>query len=246
MVYTQGDSTLFSIPNGMLGREMLLVSRIARTATNIGYGGEETNESVVRWERQGDRILLRTVSYLNVADSTLPISKAVRAANFEPIIASLPIAAYNGDTTAVIVDVTKFYASDVTLLGLQRGRKEQYQVRRLDDSRSFISSARSYPTNIEVRSVLTYDAGWPPSNQETGTITLEMAHSMVLPAAVPMQARLYDERVGFFRLDQVDYGRDVQRGDAALHHPLAARAQGHGGVPAGRAGGAHQADRLLH
>ena len=213
VVYTQGDSTLFSIPNGMLGREMLLVSRIARTATNIGYGGEETNESVVRWERQGDRILLRTVSYLNVADSTLPISKAVRAANFEPIIASLPIAAYNGDTTAVIVDVTKLYASDVTLLGLERGRKEQYQVRRLDDSRSFISSARSYPTNIEVRSVLTYDAGRPPSNQETGTITREMAHSMELLPAVPMQARLYDERVGFFRLEQVDYGRDVQRAE---------------------------------
>lgn len=52
IVYAQGDSTFFSIPDSMLGRQMLLVSRIARTATNIGYGGEETNETVVRWERR--------------------------------------------------------------------------------------------------------------------------------------------------------------------------------------------------
>ena len=48
VVWTQGDSTFYEIPNAALGRQMLLVSRIARTATNIGYGGEETNESVVR------------------------------------------------------------------------------------------------------------------------------------------------------------------------------------------------------
>jgi hypothetical protein len=213
VIYSLGDSTLFEIPNAMLGREMLLVSRIARTARNIGYGGEQTNETVVRWDRQADRILLRTVSYLNVAADSLPISRAVRAANFEPIVASLPIAAYNADTSAVIVDVTKLYASDVPLLGMERSRREQYQVRRLDENRSYLAAARSYPQNVEVRAVLSYDAGKPPSNQETGTITLEMAHSMVLLPETPMQARLYDERVGFFRVDQVDYGRDVQRAE---------------------------------
>lgn len=211
IVYQQGDSTFFSIPDSMLGRQMLLVSRIARTATNIGYGGEQTNESVVKWDRQGDRILLRTVSFLNVADDSLPIAKAVEAANFSPVIASLPILAYNKDTSAVVVDVSKLYATDIPLLGLDRGRREQYGVRRLDDQRSYIATARSYPKNIEVRSVLSYDASKPPSNEETGTITLEMAHSMVLLPAKPMAARIWDQRVGYFRIDQTDYGREEQR-----------------------------------
>jgi hypothetical protein len=211
IVYQQGDSTFFSIPDSMLGRQMLLVSRIARTATNIGYGGEQTNESVVKWDRQGDRFLLRTVSFLNVADDSLPIAKAVEAANFSPVIASLPILAYNKDSSAVVVEVTKLYSTDIPLLGLDRGRREQYGVRRLDDSRSFIAAARSYPKNLEVRSVLSYDASKPPSNAETGTITLEMAHSMVLLPARPMAARIWDQRVGYFRIDQTDYGREEQR-----------------------------------
>lgn len=211
VVWTQGDSTFYEIPNAALGRQMLLVSRIARTATNIGYGGEETYESVVRWERQGDKVLLRTVSYLNVADSTLPISRAVRAANFEPIVAALPIAAYNADTTAVLVDISKTYTSDVALFGLEKGRREAYQVRRLDENRSYLSAVRSYPQNVEVRAVLTYDAGKAPSNQETNTITVEMAHSMVVLPAVPMQARRCDNRVGYFSIDQTDYGIDAQR-----------------------------------
>jgi Met-zincin/Domain of unknown function (DUF5117)/Domain of unknown function (DUF5118) len=211
IVFSQGDSTFFQIPDSLLGRDMLLVTRIAQTATNIGYGGEELNEGVVRWSRQADRILLRRVSFLNVADDSLPIAKAVEAANFEPIVAALPIQAYNPDTTAVLVDVSKLYSGDVPLFGLDRGRRDSFGVRRLDESRSYLQSARSYPRNLEVRAVLSYDASKPPSNQETGTITLEMAHSMVLLPEQPMHARLWDERVGFFRIDQTDYGRDDQR-----------------------------------
>ncbi|MEO8634728.1 MAG: zinc-dependent metalloprotease [Gemmatimonadales bacterium] len=211
VVYVQGDSTFFEIPNALLGRDMLLVSRIARTATKIGYGGEETNEGVVRWERQGDKILLRTVSYLNVADDSLPIARAVEAANLTPIIAALPIVAYSGDSTATLIDISKLYTGDIPLFGLDRGRRETYVVRRLDDNRSYLAAARSYPRNIEVRAVLTYEAGKPPSNQETGTITLEMSHSMIILPEHPMQARVWDERVGFFRIDQTDYGRSEQR-----------------------------------
>jgi hypothetical protein len=211
IVFTQADSSFYEIPNAMLGRDMLLVSRIARTATNIGYGGEEINDGVVRWSRQADRILLRSVSFLNVADDSLPIARAVEAANFEPIIASLPVLAYNKDSSGVVVDITKLYSGDVALFGLDRGRKETFGVRKLDDTRSFLLSARSFPQNVEVRTVLSYDASKPPSNEETGTITLEMSHSMVLLPAKPMQERLWDERVGYFRIDQTDYGRDDQR-----------------------------------
>jgi hypothetical protein len=86
-------------------------------------------------------------------------------------------------------------------------------VRRLDSDRSYIASANSYPENIEVRHVLTYDATQVPANGSTGSISLEMAHSMIKLPEDPMQPRLWDDRVGFFSLTQNDYGLDVQRAE---------------------------------
>jgi Domain of unknown function (DUF5117) len=52
---------------------------------------------VVKWERRGDRILLRSVSYDVVADPGSPISKAVDAANYNPIVAAFNIEAIGKD-----------------------------------------------------------------------------------------------------------------------------------------------------
>ncbi|MCH8145629.1 MAG: zinc-dependent metalloprotease [Gemmatimonadetes bacterium] len=211
IVHWVDEKLYFEIPNDMLEREMLLVSRIARTATSIGFGGQKTNTQTVRWQRHNDDVLLRIVSYVNVADDSLAISAAVENANFEPIIKSFDIKAINDDSAAVVIEVTPLYATDVPVLGLQSQRRTQYGVRRLDTSRSFPSSAKSFARNIEVRSVLTYEATKAPSNASTGTVSLEMNHSMILLPDEPMQPRLWDDRVGFFSITQNDYGRDEQR-----------------------------------
>jgi hypothetical protein len=210
-VHTLGEKLYYEIPDSLFDREMLLVTRISQTAGNIGYGGEQANSQVVRWQRHGDRVLLRTVSHQNVASDTLPIHMAVKNSNFEPIVRAFPIEALTPDSSAAVIEVSALFARDVPGLGLQQSRREQYKVRRLDDTRSFVTSARTFPQNIEVKSVLTYEAGAPPSNAETGTISLAMNHSMILLPKEPMKPRLWDERVGFFRVRQVDYGLDEQR-----------------------------------
>ena len=126
------------------------------------------------------------------------MSCAVRNSNFEPIIGSFAVAARNDDSTASVIEVTGLFTKDVPTFGLSSGRREAYRVRRLDESRTYLASARSYPRNIEVRNVLTYDAANPPSNSSTGTISLEMNHSMVLLPDDPMMPRYCDDRVGFF------------------------------------------------
>jgi hypothetical protein len=84
-VHRIDEKLFYEIPDSLLSDEMLLVSRIAATADDIGYGGEKANTQVVRWQRQDDNILLRIVSYENVADENKPIYEAVRNANGEPI-----------------------------------------------------------------------------------------------------------------------------------------------------------------
>ncbi len=66
----------YEIPDSLLSREMLLVSRIAETQDEIGYGGEKLNTQVVRWQKKDDKVLLRHVSYENVASDSLPRSSS--------------------------------------------------------------------------------------------------------------------------------------------------------------------------
>lgn len=210
-VHRVREKLFYEIPDSALTKEMLLVSRIARTHTDIGYGGEKANSQVVRWERQGDDILLRLVSYESVASEDHPIYEAVRNANFEPIIASMDVEARNADSSASVIDVTSLFTKDVDVLGLQNSRRETFKVKSLDEDRSFINWAKSFPTNVEVRHTLTYEADEPPANESSSTISLEMNQSMVLLPADKMKPRACDERVGYFNVEMVDYGADTQK-----------------------------------
>ncbi|MYH08105.1 MAG: DUF5117 domain-containing protein, partial [Rhodothermaceae bacterium] len=207
------DKLYFEIPDSLLGAEMLLVTRTAATMNNLGYGGMKTSTQVLRWEKQDKKIMLRIVSFENVADEDEPIYNAVRNSNFEPILRAFDIETLNDDSTATVVEVTDLFTSDVPSLGLPSFRREMYRVRRLDPDRTYISSANSYPLNIEVKHVLSYDAAQPPSNASAGTITVEMNQSMILLPTDPMQPRLCDQRVGFFSVTMTDYGRDAQKAE---------------------------------
>jgi hypothetical protein len=210
-VHRVDEALHYEIPNEMLGRELLLVSRVARTVTDLGYGGQKTNTQVVRWTRKDDRVLLRVVSYENVAADTLPVYQAVQNSNLEPILASFDIEALSEDSGAVVIDVTDLYEGDIPALGVGGSARERFGIRRLDTDRSYIEWARSFPENVEVRHVLTYEAQDPPSNGSTNTITVEMNQSMILLPADPMTPRPWDWRVGFFRVVQTDYGKEAQK-----------------------------------
>jgi hypothetical protein len=212
-VYEDDGSFFYEIPDTLLGREMLMVSRITKTADGIGYGGERFGNQVLRWERRQDDILLRRVSFENTASDTLSIYEAVQNSNFEPIIMTFEIKALNEDSTGTVIEVTDLFESDVPALGLEQRERREYQVRRLDGSRTFIESVKSFPENIEARHLLTYEASEPPSNSSTGTISLEINHSMILMREEPLQSRVYDQRVGYFSVTKRDYGLDVHRAE---------------------------------
>ena len=129
--------------------------------------------------------------------------------NFEPVVYSFDIEADTTDSTGLLIDVTKLYTSDVPLLsGMSSFQRRNFQVRRLDGSRSFIERMASYPKNVEVRHVLTYDAAKPPADAVTGTISLEVNQSMILLPEEPVTPRNWDQRVGYFSIAQYDYSSD--------------------------------------
>jgi len=206
------DKYLFEIPDSLLEREMLMVTRIAKnTSNNRSFGGQKANTKVLRWQKKGKQILLRVVSHNVVADEELPVHEAVENSNFEPVLFTFPIKAFSVDKKATVIDVTDLYATDVKALGLPDFVRKGYKITRLDTQKSFIDSIKSYPLNIESRHVKTYSAGAPPSNSSTGTVTVEMSNSMILLPEVPMKRRIFDERVGWFTSSQIDYGSEAQK-----------------------------------
>lgn len=213
-VHLIGDDLYYEIPFDRMGEEFLLVSRISKTPDGAGYGGSKSNTSVVRWQRRADRVLLRLVNHSNVADPNVPMADAVAASNFEPVVMAFDIEAMSPDSSAAVIDVTPLFTTDVPLLGLQAGRRTQYGVRRVDGERTFVEWARAFPTNVEVRRVLTYEATEAPSNAAANTVSMEMNHSMLELPSNPMEPRLCDPRVGFFSVNQTDFGLDTQKATA--------------------------------
>ncbi|MCS6808255.1 MAG: zinc-dependent metalloprotease [Bacteroidota bacterium] len=206
------EKLLYEIPNKLLGKEMLLVTRQAKTPA-VGYGGESVNEEVVRWERKYNRILLRAVSYVNVAADSLPIAKAVKNANFEEIIASFPIQAISKDSSGVVIDVTPMFTTDIGILTPRKAIRDQYRITSLDANRTYIEYARSFPENIEVENVLTFNAEAAPQNPSSRTMSFTMHHSMIKLPDTPMMARYADPRVGWFTFTRTDYGLPTQKAE---------------------------------
>jgi Met-zincin/Domain of unknown function (DUF5117)/Domain of unknown function (DUF5118) len=208
ILHQLGEKLFYEIPRVQLNKEFLLVVDYAATPEGTRYGGENLDSRVVRWQRVGTRVLLRSVSYDLVADSSTPVSRAVRLSNLEPVLMSFDVAAFspNADSNLVI-EVTKLYTTDVPELTARR----VFRLRRLDPARSFVESARSFPTNIDVKALHTFENDSVPNDRGLGTMSFEMHYSMVRLPEHPMARRLCDNRVGFFAVRQIDYGVESHR-----------------------------------
>lgn len=213
-----GEKLYFEIPMDLLGKDMLLVSRIAGVPSGFGGGyvnaGSKTNEQVVRWYKRGDHIDMKVISFEDQSDIESPIYKSVAANNFFPILFSSKIAAYGPDSKTVVIEAGGLFEEDIAAInGISPGLKKRYKVKKLDKSRSYIESAHAYPKNVEIKHVMTYEAEEPPERDQAGTISMQMNQSMILLPEDRMQPRLADPRVGWFTVQKYNYNSEELKAD---------------------------------
>ncbi|MBI1722325.1 MAG: zinc-dependent metalloprotease [Gemmatimonadetes bacterium] len=214
IIHRIGEKLFYEIPRSLFSREFRLVADQRGTVRGVGYAGEQVSARVVRWERIGNRVLLRLVSYAMRADSNLPVSRAVNLSNQAPIIMSFDVAAWSPDDSNAVVEVTRLFTTDVAELNV---RQNGVRVRRLDSARSVIERARSFPRNVEVSALQTFEVDSVPLplgrgyDRSVNSLTMLMNYSMLLLPEHPMMARLCDNRVGFFSVSFEDYGSDEAR-----------------------------------
>ena len=217
------DKLYYEIPVSEFGGEFIWVTQIARTQTSYGYGGLQAQNRVVRWDKHDDSILLRNMEYNLRADDGTPEAIAVAASTVPAIIKKFDVVAYAEDGAAVI-DVTGLFMDDVPEFS---PKVQLRDVQGMDKSRSFFTSVKAFPLNIETRVLATFSRS--PSNpfqersdrvpaprrsdRTLGSVTVELHHSMVKLPDDPMMPRHWDARVGFFSVGYEDYSSDSHEVD---------------------------------
>lgn len=216
------DRWYFEIPDSMINREMLVVTRLAKVPAGVKvgnqqYGGEELNEQVWKWERRGKQIFIRVPSYATKADPKSDMSESVKNSNLDQILASFDVKAYNKDTTGVVIDVTDFYNGDIMAIGATDQIRKMYKVTMYDATRSYIDTVKTFPINIEVKTAKTYRALESPTDNSNAAVTFEFNTSMLLLPKIPVKARIMDSRVGYFGQSQIDYGTNAQKAERTAY-----------------------------
>jgi hypothetical protein len=219
--YKVENDYFFEIPDSVLGRDLLVVNRIAKAAANsrkgfFGYAGDQIGENVIRFEKgPNNKILLKTVSYSERSKDSTGMYFSVLNSNIQPILASFDIKAYHKDsiqkTRYPVIEITDFVNSDNSVLFFDEGLKRSIGLGNLFSDRSYIDTIKAFPMNIEISTVKTYDQKAQSPNEVPGDpLTYVLNSSLVLLPKVPMKPRFYDPRVGYFTTNYTDFDKNPQ------------------------------------
>jgi len=231
IVHKVDDKYYFEIPDSVMNREIMAVTRFVRVPANGGvgratYGGELTNQQTVAFERgPSNNVFMRVITLVNVADTSNAIYQAVNNSNLNAIAAAFPVAAYTKDSSAVVVDVTEFFKGDNQVVSISPQAKRSFNLSSIATDRSYVQNIRSFPLNTEIRTVKTYNstpaspfgATSPtptssiPAANAAGAVTIELNTSMIMLPKKPMVIRYWDRRVGFFPEDFTSFSDNQQR-----------------------------------
>ncbi|WP_209390589.1 zinc-dependent metalloprotease [Chryseobacterium sp. RR2-3-20] len=223
-VHKVEDKYYFEIPDSVLKKEFLLVTRLTKAAAgmrsgNSGYAGDQIGQEVIAFEKgPKDKILLRSISFVDYAkDSTSDMYNSVTRNNVQSIIKSFDIKAYGINKNSSVIEVTDILNSDNELTSFSVYTKENYRIGSFQKDMSFINFVKSFPTNVEINTTKTFarTAGRAnPLIKETpkvsGNYTVEINSSFVLLPENKMQPRFFDPRVGYFTVGYTDFDLDPQ------------------------------------
>lgn len=208
IVHKVGERYFFEIPNSLLEKEILVVGRLAGAAvmfrsnsTMLGYSGDQISENIIVFTKGPAHKLFikRAYHWYRSVDSTQNgMYHNVRKSNIWPIAVAFDIKAYTPDSTAYVIDITDFVLSENELLNFDPAVKGRLKLGALQKDKSFIEEIRSFPINVELRTVNSYLS-------EVKTLTYEVNNSFFLLPAEPMKPRYRDKRVGYFTTGYFDF-----------------------------------------
>jgi hypothetical protein len=205
-----GDRVYFEIPRTELGREQTVMIRTAAGGTSGGFfGGGQTR--FVRWDLEGNRVLLREQTYDFTAEPGTAIERAVSAMRAGPILLAFNVESWGPDG-APVIEVTRLFTTNVARFA---------GVNALQTDRSFLESVRTFDEVVNVQAWQTGTQTPPPGPGQQGQaqqgqqppVTALVHYSIRKLPEQPMQPRLWDPRIGMGSVRFVDYSRPDHRAE---------------------------------
>jgi hypothetical protein len=205
-VHRIDEKLYFEIPESAFGRLMLWQMEVAKGPPGVSWGGMSIGSYVVRWDRRGNKIYLWKVGFAKRAEGQA-IRSSVESASQDTIVAAFNVEAEGKDRSSVVL-ATPLFTTDLADMSVRRAVGSAGGV---DEARSYLAEVKSFPTNIEIRSLLTFrGAGGAggrgrlpnapmPAAEGPGRSSSALVHySLAMLPERPMKGRYFDPRVGYF------------------------------------------------
>ncbi len=196
----------FEIPMKYLGREMLFASTLTSTSSNdfcdVGY--KQNDPLHVRFTKIDSTIYLNEVNAFVTSNPKEPsLQKAIDKNFADAVLYSYKIAAYTPDSTAVVIDVTSIFTTDMkefaflptTIMGLIQLNST------FNKDGVALGEVKAFDDNLSVKSMLSYKVSlkfMSFSFLDNMSLTATVTRSLLLLPEEKMRPRIFDSRVGIF------------------------------------------------
>ena len=210
------DKWYFELPDSILGRYLLAVTRFTAVPQSFGkFSGEAINQQTLYFEQRNNKTInLRAYVLSQEADPKSRISRTLKASTADPIIASFKVIGRNKKTNNQLIEVTPLFIKDNGVVSIPQNAAKQLKIGSLQSDRTFIDTMKVYPINAEIATTRTYSS--TPSSvpaSSTGAMTIGLNTSIVLLPKTPMRKRIWDPRVGYFTNRYTIFSDDQTRAD---------------------------------
>lgn len=187
-VFSKGDQLFIEIPDSLLGRDMLFGSRVSEISDNskISAGQRRTNPVLISFSRRNKVLYMHKPTGSAVAKPNDLVAVSLNKNNLSPVQYSFDIVARNAANNASLIDLSKFFATEVDLVfpaGIGN-------TGRIDTKASGIRSAKAFAKNVEISTHYNYSGGRDP-------FAVTINYSFVLLNKIPMRPRLNDDRINY-------------------------------------------------
>ena len=196
----------FEIPMKYLGREMLFASTLTSTSSNdfcdVGY--KQNDPLHVRFTKIDSTIYLNEVNAFVTSNPKEPsLQKAIDKNFADAVLYSYKIAAYTPDSTAVVIDVTPIFTTDMkefaflptTIMGLIQLNST------FNKDGVALGEVKAFDDNLSVKSMLSYKVSlkfMSFSFLDNMSLTATVTRSLLLLPEEKMRPRISYSRVGIF------------------------------------------------
>lgn len=205
-IYKSEGKYFFLIPDSLLGRDFLVTNRIQEVPPELNDAGINRGmnyeNTLIRFVKTEDKkaLYIENVKPQPVVSLDDALSISVRDNFRSPLMGKLPIKAYAPDSSALLVEVTKYYDGTSTLLNnlfdlISIGGS-------VDKELSRIVRAKAFPHNVTIVS------DYSTKVNEAGNnvfLTVRSSSSIVLLPREPYAGRKLTRKVGYFTVPRSFY-----------------------------------------